>query len=242
MNETTDGAGSAVQRGQEQDRWAPGLSPGRIETLCDGVLAIAITILVLELPAPYLLGGTAAADHPASFQDLWAEFYIYAVSFISLGIYWILHHYIFHFIKRSDGVLVWLNVLFLMLAALVPYSAKVLMVNEAIIAGESETSAAGAFFGAITVATLLALLAMWQYATRGCRLVEHTIDQRTVRTLSRTMLIASIAMALAIGLSYLVAAVGFIPFVIMVYMIVTTARGRHAGSKSGIELDLGDRE
>ena len=89
-NATEAGENKADQR-EGGDRWTPGLTSGRIEALTDGVFAIAMTIIVLELSVPYLLGSSPAGEHPTSFLEMWDEFYIYAVGFIVLGIYWILH-------------------------------------------------------------------------------------------------------------------------------------------------------
>ncbi|UCB45961.1 MAG: DUF1211 domain-containing protein, partial [Spirochaetota bacterium] len=62
------------------DLWAPALKPSRIEALCDGVFAIAMTILVLELSIPNLIGTHAASEEVArSFREIIPEFYGYAL-------------------------------------------------------------------------------------------------------------------------------------------------------------------
>ena len=101
----------------DKDMWAARMSPGRVEALSDGVFAIVITLLVLELSVPNFLGH-GDPGHPTSLWEMRMELYNYAVGFLSLGIYWILHHYVFHFIKRSDGILAWLNILYLAFASL----------------------------------------------------------------------------------------------------------------------------
>ena len=112
---------SSTGRGKENvDRmWSLGLSTARIEALCDGVFAIAMTILVLEIAIPGLEEPAHGEVSEASLEMIWdllaTEFVPYAFGFLTLGVYWILHHYIFHFIRRSDGVLAWLNIVFLML-------------------------------------------------------------------------------------------------------------------------------
>ena len=211
------------------DPWAATLSPGRIEALTDGVMAIAMTILVLELPVPHLLGSAGSGEHPASFLDMWDEFYIYVTGFIVLGIYWILHHYMFHFIKRSDGVLVWLNIVFLVLAALVPYATKVLQVNEVLFRDIQDAGwdAAGGFFAITTMASILVLLVMWQYATRRHRLVARDIDERIVSVLNRIILIGIGINFVGVILSVFYAPAGLLSFVAMAYMIMATAYGHH---------------
>ncbi len=208
--------------------WASGLSPGRIEGLTDGTVAIIMTILVLELPAPLLLETVTHGEHPTSFLAMWPEFYIYVMGFIVLGIYWTLHHYIFHYIKRSDGVLMWLNILFLIFAALVPFSAKVLSVNEVLFASsESEMNAASGFFTITTSASILTLLVMWRYATRGYRLVDPDIDKRIIPAISRVILISVLIYLLGFLASFFIPLAGYLAFVAMAYMVFSTAYGRY---------------
>lgn len=207
--------------------WAPGLSPERIEGLTDGTIAIIMTILVLELPAPLLFETVAHTEHPTSFLEMWDEFYIYILGFLVLGIYWTLHHYMFHFIKRSDGVLMWLNILFLIFAALVPFSAKVMSENKVLLAtNNSEMNAAYGFFTITTIASILTLLAMWQYATRSYRLVDPDIDERIIPTISRIIIVGTAINVLGVALSTLIPWAGYIGFIALVYMIFFTARGK----------------
>ena len=178
-------------KARKSDLWADTLSPSRIEALCDGVFAIAMTILVLELSIPNLIGTHAGSEHvPRSFMEMVPEFYVYALGFIVLGIYWILHHFMFHYIRRSNGVLVWLNILFLKSAALVPFSTAVLRVNESLVPGTPVVSIIpGLFYAASTIGTILILLGIWQYATRRHRLVDPEIDKRVVSVLKKVILI-----------------------------------------------------
>jgi uncharacterized membrane protein len=145
------------------------LSPGRLEALADGVIAIAITLLVLELSIPVISGGGHEGS-PSSLGDMWNEFYAYAIGFLALGIYWAFHHYIFHFIKRSDGVLMWLNILFLSFASMVPFWTAFQVENP-------DADQAIAYYGAAMIGTFLVLLAIWMYATWDNRLVSDTISK-----------------------------------------------------------------
>src|SRR5437879_3563296 len=102
---------------------ARGLPKNRLETLIDGVFAIAMTILVLEVRAPETVGpGGLAGD----LGGLWSRFAAFFISFIVLGVYWFANHQVFHFVVRVNRTLVWLNILFLMGIALVPFAASVM--------------------------------------------------------------------------------------------------------------------
>jgi uncharacterized membrane protein len=228
MEEAVEAGEDQANRRDGRDRWTPGLTPGRIEALTDGVFAIAMTIIVLELSVPYLLGSPTPGEHPTSFLEMWDEFYIYVIGFISLGIYWILHRYMFYFIERSDGVLIWLNILFLMLASMVPFSTKVLSLNEVLLPSpQGESNAATGFFAVTTIATILVLLALWRYASQGYRLVDPDIDQRIISTLTKVILIAAVITAVGMAGSYIIPWAGLLAFVAMVYMIIATAYGRY---------------
>ena len=237
MNKSMGAAENQADRRDDRDRWTPDLKPGRIEALTDGVFAIAMTIIVLELSVPYLLGSSGPGEHPTSFLEMWDEFYIYVVGFIVLGIYWILHRYMFFFIQRSDGVLIWLNILFLMLASMVPFSTKVLMVNQRLFASaQDEGTAASEFFVFTTVGTILVLLAIWQYATRGHRLVDPDIDERIIPALTRVILIGVAVMLVGVVLSYFILWAGYLALVAMVFMIVATAHGRYRPAERKTEV------
>jgi uncharacterized membrane protein len=86
------------------------LGKNRIEALSDGIFAIAMTLLVLELHVPDLPPNAPNVQVAPALFKLWPKFLTYAVSFISLGVYWIGHHNMYHVIRRSDRVLLWLNI------------------------------------------------------------------------------------------------------------------------------------
>ncbi len=229
MSDLSQAVGDKVRQDNEEGRWAVGLRPSRIEALTDGTFAIAMTILVLEISVPHMLRSSAGGEHPTSFLEMWGEFYIYVLGFLVLGVYWVLHSYMFHFINRSDGVLMWLNILFLVLAALVPFSTKVLEVNDVLFSGpDSEWTTAGLFFTAMTIGTILLLLVIWQYATSGYRLVDADLDKRTVKVMKRVILIGVGIMSIGTILAFFFPLAGWLGFVALAYMIVMTARGRHS--------------
>ena len=91
------------------------MSKNRVEAFTDGVIAIIITIMVLELRPPD--GGTFAA--------LWTlryEFAIYLISFLTLGVYWNNHHHLFQIVENVDGLVLWSNTAFLFAVSLFPFA------------------------------------------------------------------------------------------------------------------------
>lgn len=86
----------------------------RIEAFTDAVIAIVMTLLVLELHEPN-------GDTFFAFEGNAHQFIIYLVSFISLAIYWNNHHHLFHMVKKVDGLVLWMNNLLILMMSLFPY-------------------------------------------------------------------------------------------------------------------------
>jgi uncharacterized membrane protein len=97
----------------------------RIAAFTDGVLAIAITLLVLSIDVPNveLEPGTTLDD---KLLALWPDLFAYAVSFVVIGRYWVLHHRFFALLARYDGRLISLNLLFLGWVVLIPFVSNLL--------------------------------------------------------------------------------------------------------------------
>jgi uncharacterized membrane protein len=89
------------------------MGKARLEAFSDGVFAIIITIMVLELKVPH--GSDLDALRP-----MCASFAAYAVSFVYVGIYWANHHHLLHTVKRVDGWVIWMNLALLFVLSLVP--------------------------------------------------------------------------------------------------------------------------
>jgi uncharacterized membrane protein len=90
----------------------------RVVAFSDGVIAIAITLLVLNLDTP----DVAAADLPGALGDQWRQYLAFALSFALIGRFWIVHHRAFALIERFDGALMALNLLFLAFIVVMPFA------------------------------------------------------------------------------------------------------------------------
>lgn len=91
------------------------MTKNRLEAFSDGVLAIILTIMVLELKVP----------HETSWQALralWPVFLSYAISFVYLAIYWVNHHHLLHASDRVNGAVLWANINLLFWLSLVPFT------------------------------------------------------------------------------------------------------------------------
>ena len=91
------------------------MTKGRIEAFSDGVIAIIITIMVLELKVPH-------GEDWASLTPLWPVFLSYILSFVNVGIYWNNHHHMFHAVKHVGGWVLWANLHLLFWLSLMPFT------------------------------------------------------------------------------------------------------------------------
>ncbi|WP_158057166.1 TMEM175 family protein [Halorussus halophilus] len=161
----------------------------RLPALSDGVIAIAITLLVLDITVPAIPEGVPVSSLPNHVFEQWHEFLGFVLSFLVIGMYWILHRRIFvHFEKHDRGVL-WLNLLFLLMVAFVPFATSMFTTypNQ---------------FGVMVYSGVLALtgftlFVLWLYASWK-NLVEEGLASRTVRIQSARFLSSPLVFVLSI--------------------------------------------
>lgn len=172
-----------------------GLTKARVETLCDGVFAIAMTLMIFNIKVPRL------PQHPPvslvqTLFELWPQFLVYAISFIMLGVYWVGHHNQFHYVRRSDRPLLWLNIMFLMFVSVIPFSTGVL--------GRYPLErAAVVLYASNLILVGLMLYVQWWYVTAHHRLVDADLDPRLVRLAKRRILAGPAVLLLATAASFL---------------------------------------
>jgi uncharacterized membrane protein len=98
----------------------------RLETLCDGIFAIAMTLLVLELKPPELPRQTASAEILHALREHGLVFIGFVLSFLLAGQFWILHHISFNYLRQANRTLAMLTIPFLMFVSLLPFSTSML--------------------------------------------------------------------------------------------------------------------
>jgi uncharacterized membrane protein len=145
--------------------------PGRALALSDGVFAIILTLLVLELHVPDLAAGQSLLD---ALGDIWPSFVAFLLSFLVAASAWINHRDLFALIRRTDRYLVWLNILYLLPLSILPFGA-------ALLARYETNSIALIIYGMILIAIALARLAIWWYATERPHVLVAPLDARSRR-------------------------------------------------------------
>ena len=136
-------------------RW----STGRLEAFSDGVLAIAITLLVLEIKI-----------EPPGFEHLWRaladewpSYLAYVTSFLTIGAVWIAHHALFVRLSAIDPVLLRLNILLLMVVSFLPFPTRLF---ADYIGEDRPERVAATIYGIILLLTLTLLWTLWRYVVR----------------------------------------------------------------------------
>lgn len=189
---------------------APGLSKARVEALTDGIFAVAMTLLVLDIKVP----AVPVAQLPGEVLALWPRVLSYAISFVMLGIYWVGQHNQFHLIRRTDRTLLWINILFMMTICFVPFS-------TALLSGYPRAQVAVVLYGANLIVIGLVLQLHWSYATHRHRLIDPEVDAGTVQLASRRILVGPLVFAAAIAVSFvsITAALLIFAFAPLVYLV-----------------------
>jgi uncharacterized membrane protein len=181
---------------RENEATFAGLGKGRIEGLTDNIFSTVMTVLVLSLSVPIITSGQVNTKLLIDLESLWPNFVAYAVSFVVLGVYWVGHHSMFHFIKRTNRAILWLNMIFLLCIGIIPFS-------TAVIGRYSGQQIAVIAYGANLTAAGITLNACWMYATHNRRLVAKDLDIRIIKLARKRIIVGPLICLTGILVSFL---------------------------------------
>ena len=145
--------------------------PARLMALTDGVFAIVITLLVLEIHVPELSGGQRLTE---ALREVRPSFIAFLISFLITAISWSAHRDLFAHIRLTDRNLVWLNLLYMLPLSLIPFGAALMSRYE-------REPVALSLYGLLLLLIALTRLIVWLYATNRPHLMFEPIDRRTRR-------------------------------------------------------------
>jgi uncharacterized membrane protein len=185
------------------DRESDGLTAGRVEGFSDGVLAIAITLLVLQLGSSET--GGRLSDRLA---HEWPFFLSYFISFMNIGTIWLNHHKVISRLGRIDHVFLLLNLALLLVVSFLPFPTR--MVGEELASGNyADQRTAALLYAGTFLAASIAFCALWLWAAQGRRLVRASVPNQLnrVRTLRFVLAIALFAIPCGLALLDPIAAV-----------------------------------
>jgi uncharacterized membrane protein len=160
----------------------------RIAPFSDGVFAIAITLLIIEIGVPgEEVSGSELTD---ALTDLVPQFFSFVFSFLVIGRYWIAHHLMFDVVERRTTALLWLNLALLLCIAFLPFP-------SALLGEHLDDPAAVAVYAAAMCATGVASTALWAYIAR-----TNAVERREAATTLRRAASVPIVFGLSIPAAF----------------------------------------
>jgi uncharacterized membrane protein len=172
-----------------------GIGKARIEALADGVFAIALTLLILDVKVPPRAPEDTGDHLLRQLLELWPKFLSFVVSFLIVGVFWVGHHAQLHYVRRADRPFLWMNLVFLLFISVVPFSAALL--------GEyHEHPVAVAVYCGNLIAAGLVLYAQLRYADGPGQLFDPGLDPAFIRAGGRRLLMGPTLYAVALLLAF----------------------------------------
>jgi uncharacterized membrane protein len=207
---------------------------GRLETFADAVIAIAITLLILEVKVPDADGDQLAA----AVVHEWPSYVGYVVSFLTIGVIWVNHHHMFKLIQRTTHAFLMLNVVFLMTIAFLPWPTALV---AAYIRDPAGRPVAAAVYGLTMFAIAVMFNLVWSYAAGRGHLLVPGVDPNLVARTNRSYLLGPLVYGAAAAIAPLNAFVSLsICAALAVYWLLPGTGPRAMGSAPGGGSRFGD--
>lgn len=149
----------------------------RTEAFSDGVLAIAVTLLILDLHVP--ASKTLEGPLSAALADEWPAYAAYVTSFLIIGIIWVNHHGVFELISKVDRVTLFLNLLLLMTVVAIPFTTALL--SEYLREADRDARTAALVYSFVMLAMSLSFAALYAYVARHPTQLADGVDPAAVR-------------------------------------------------------------
>jgi uncharacterized membrane protein len=176
------------------------LSPARLEAFSDGVIAVIITIMVLELKVP-------ATDGVGGLRAVLPTVILYLLSFIQVGIYWVNHHYLIDEAEAVSHGTLWANLIFLFCLSLFPFATDWV--------GEKHLSPfATALYAGVSILPGVSYTALWLTVRKKSSMPPHASWGKLISSMSLYLLAIPVALyrpMLALGLIGVVAVMWLLP-------------------------------
>jgi uncharacterized membrane protein len=205
----SDEPGEAVK-----DPRKPDSTTERLEMFSDGVIAIAITLLVLQIKIPDAGPGELFGD----LTRQWPGYVAYVLSFTTIGIMWVSHHSMFERIRHVDRGLLFTNLLLLLGIGFLPFPTALLA--EYTKQGGTNSHVAAAIYSATMAAVGLAFLAIWGHLVRHPYLLGDDVDPANLRRSFRRSIVGPAVYTLSIAVAFVSAiACYFVYAAIAIYFI-----------------------
>jgi uncharacterized membrane protein len=162
----------------------------RLETFADGVMAIAITLLILDVKVP----DTKAGPLGAALARQWPSYAGFVISFLTIGIIWVNHHHMFKLIARTTHAFLMLNVLFLMTICVLPWPTALV---ADYVRNPDGRALATAVYGGVMTAIAVMFNVVWRYAGTNHRLLVPGISDEALGKMNRNYLAGPVVYGIA---------------------------------------------
>lgn len=167
----------------------------RLEAFSDGVFAIAITLLILEIKVP----SSASSNLVAELAGQWPSYLAFFISFAFIGIMWINHHRMFTHIKKSDDTLLILNLALMFGVCVIPFTTALLAAHL----GHPGARAAVVVYDFAYLLIALFFNLLWRYAaSRDGHLLAHDVDREAAEKITQQYNYGPLAYAIAIAFAW----------------------------------------
>jgi uncharacterized membrane protein len=183
------------------------MSLSRFEAFSDGVFAIAMTLLVVDLKMPELAQSTPA-ESVSHLLAIWPQVLTYITSFSVIGVIWLNHHTLFHFLKRVDRATLILNLALLLCVAFIPYA-------TAVMGHYSHFQSVVAFFGLVLALTGAVYNGLWFYIVRQYIIPERLLPRDYLRVACIRIAVWPLLYVLAAALSLISSALSITLYVLI---------------------------
>jgi uncharacterized membrane protein len=201
---------------------------GRLEAFSDSVFAFAITLLVLDLAVPAI----TQRDVLGALGTQWPSYLAYVVSFATIGAIWLGHGFITEYLERTDGTLMRLNLLLLLLVSFLPFPTRLL---AQYIGVDSAEKVAATIYGLTLLCTAGLLSVLWRYALHEHLVVPDADDtELSILTQRLTPGLAGYVLLLVLGLVVpVVAVIGY--FLLALFYILPFRLQRRTRQRPGAQ-------
>jgi uncharacterized membrane protein len=171
------------------------MEKSRIAALVDGIFAVAMTLLVLDLKLPEGVKMSSDAEVWRQLLELTGRFSTYTLSFIVLGTFWIGHHSLFHFVRNVNRGLLWFNLLFLLFITLLPFSTNLLSAH-------THLQIPVVVYGINLLLLSWISLLQISYLARHPELSHHQLTPSWITNVRRRALIPAVMVVASIAISF----------------------------------------
>ena len=167
------------------------MSKSRLEAFSDGVFAIVITLLILDLKVPKV---PYAQLLPAILKTA-PNFFSYVISYLIVGLFWVIHHNMLSYLSKIDRAALWLNLIFLLCVGFIPYP-------TALMGEYPNTQIPVVIYGLTLIISNCVGLVLWLYASSGYRLMRKEVPFALIKSITRNFVVAILIFCVGLACSY----------------------------------------